>query len=26
VKQATLRQYTRGAAELVQALGEDVGQ
>ena len=26
VKQPTLRQYTRGAAELVQALGEDVGQ
>jgi site-specific recombinase XerD len=26
VKQPTLRQYTRGAAELVLALGEDVGQ
>ena len=26
VKQPTLRQYTRGAAELVQALGENVGQ
>ena len=26
VKQPTLRQYTRGATELVQALGEDVGQ
>jgi site-specific recombinase XerD len=26
VKQATLRQYTRGASELVQMLGEDVGQ
>jgi site-specific recombinase XerD len=26
VKQATLRQYTRGATELLQALGEDVGQ
>lgn len=26
VKQPTLRQYSRGAAELVQALGEDVGQ
>ena len=25
VKQPTLRQYTRGAAELVQALGENVG-
>ena len=26
VKEPTLRQYTRGAVELVQALGEDVGQ
>lgn len=26
VKQPTLRQYSRGATELVQALGEDVGQ
>lgn len=26
VKQPTLRQYTRGAAELLDALGEDVGQ
>ena len=26
VKQPTLRQYTRGAAELLQALGEDVGR
>jgi site-specific recombinase XerD len=25
-KQPTLRQYTRGAAQLLQALGEDVGQ
>jgi len=26
VKESTLRQYTRGAAELLEALGEDVGQ
>jgi site-specific recombinase XerD len=26
VKEPTLRQYTRGAAELLQTLGEDVGQ
>jgi site-specific recombinase XerD len=26
VKQPTLRQYTRGASELLQTLGEDVGQ